>query len=213
MKKGKKLFCVLALCVGAAVTYPVWLPLPGRFLTVKDSAAKADAVVVLSGDGEFRREAKAVALYKGGFTPRIIRVMEKVDPPWFATVRTFWNIEISQSDLYHRYFESCGVPADALIFGDRVATSTFDELRAAKGILRRLDVRSIILVTADYHMRRSLMTAQWVLGREGIRIYTASAYSGFHPRRWWGYENDVRAVFFEYLDMAFYLVHHFLLNQ
>lgn len=203
-------FAAIALALGS---HTLWLPLPARFLTVRDDIGKAGAVVILSGDWCLDREAKAVELHKEGLANKIIRVLER-DSRKFDAARSLFNSNAAQKEVYVRYFEERGIPADAIIMGEAVATSTFDELGAARRIALEDGLDSIIIVTSDYHMRRALMSARWVFRNDNIKVYNASVYSKrFNPGRWWLHEEDIKGVVLEYLSIFFYLSYHFMLGK
>lgn len=203
----------LACLLLAAVTHGLWMPLPARFLLVKDNIGKADAVIVLSGDWKFEREDGSAELYKKGNAGKIIRILEKENVP-FGRMKRLLNTEVTQKELYMRYFESIGVRREDVILGEETATSTFDELNAARDIILKNHFKSVILLTSDYHMRRALMAAKWVFRSRGIRIYNATIYSGlFNPDKWWLHERGIKEVIFEYLNTGFYLVYHFMLGK
>ena len=213
LKGHKRFFIFLAVCVVAICTYTAWLPLPARFLTVKDNIKRVDCIIVLSGDRNFCREIKAVELYKKGFAGKIIRILE-VNNIALDEVAELLNLNIEQRDIYSRYFQSKGVPKEAIILGEMVAKNTFNELEAAKEIVLKNHFNSIMLVTSNYHMRRTLMTAKWVFRSCGIKIYNASAYyKDFSPDRWWLHEKDTKDVVMEHLSILFYLIYHFMLGK
>lgn len=196
-----------------AVTHSLWMPLAAKFLMVRDNIEKADAVVVLSGDWNFKREEGAVELYKEGLVGRIIRVLEKENIA-FDIMKRLLGTDVTQKELYARYFESKGINGNAVILREGIATSTFDELGAAKDVVLKNHFKSVILLTSDYHMRRALMTAKWVFGSDDIKIYNATIYTkGFNPNDWWLHERSIKEVIFEYLNTGFYLVYHFMLGK
>jgi len=216
MKKGffRKLFITILIILILLATHKLWMPLPARFLIVRDDIKKADAILVLSGDKEFNREEKAIELYKKGLAPRVVRMLEKEDPDWFDVVKSLLNLEIAQEFVYGEYFARNGLVGDSVILGESVATSTFDEITAARMIFLENNIQSIILVTSDYHMRRSLITAKKLLKPYGVKIYNASVYSDeFNPDRWWTHEGNIRDVIFEYLSIVFYITYHFMLGK
>lgn len=212
MKRGiKKFFILLLVLVLMAASYRVWLPLPARFLLIQDEIEKVDAIIVLTGDWNFDRENKAIELYKKGYGQYIVRMFESQEPYWFHFMKGLLNLEMTQHELYRSYFESRAIPSDALIVGEAVATSTFDELKAARAIILKNDFKSILLVTSDYHMRRTLMTANRLWGSKGVRIYHATAHSGLmKPDQWWLHEYDIESINHEYLCILYYVCHHFL---
>jgi uncharacterized SAM-binding protein YcdF (DUF218 family) len=214
MAKGKRNFIAFVVLIAVlAVTHGLWMPMPARFLVVKDNIQKADAVVVLSGDWEFNRERTAAQLYRQGFAGRIVRILEK-DDALFRTINTLFNLNTTQAEVFGKFFESQGILSGDIILGDAVATSTFDELKAAREIVLKNNFKSFILVTSDYHMRRSLMTARWIFKSDDIRIYNATAYTRyFMLNDWWLHERPLKEITQEYLNCAFYLIYHFMLGK
>ncbi|MEI8176440.1 MAG: YdcF family protein [Candidatus Omnitrophota bacterium] len=214
MKTGTRKFLITVVVIAVlALTHLVWMPLFAKFLIVKDEIKKADCIVMLCGDLKFDREKKAIELYHAGTAAHIIRILER-DNTTFTMIAKLLNSGVTQREAYANYFGWNGVKPEGIILGDAVATSTFDELRAARGVMADKKYRSLILVTSDYHMRRALMTARWVFRGTGVALYHASARGElFHPDRWWCYEDDIRPVVFEYLSMVFYLVYHFALGR
>lgn len=212
-KRRRGFFKWFLACLLLAVTHSLWMPLPARFLVVEDNIKKADAVIVLSGDWKFEREGGSVGLYKKGNAGKIIRILEKENVP-FNIMKRLLNTEVTQEELYMRYFESNGLNREGVILSEGIATSTFDELKAAKDVVLKLRFKSIILLTSDYHMRRTLMTAKWVFRPQDIKIYNATVYTeGFNPNNWWLHEKSIKEVIFEYLSTGFYLVYHFMLGK
>lgn len=214
MGKGKRNFITfLAITASLMATNGLWMPLPARFLLVKDNIEKADAIVVLSGDLDFNREKMAAQLYREGFANKIIRVLEK-DNTGFDAIKTLFNLDATQEEIYKKFFESQGAPPEAVIFGDLIATSTFDELNAAKDIILKNNFKSFILVTGDYHMRRALMTAKRFFKPTNVKVYNATVYTKyFILRNWWLHERPLKEVALEYLNCGFYLLYHFILGK
>ena len=213
-KRAKKVLTGFLVVVLTVASHPLWMPLFGKFLVVKNDIQKADVIMVLSGDWKFDREKKAIELYKEGFADKIIRVLERENIS-FDMMKRLLNSEATQEQAYTNFFESNGVNKESIILLDEaVATSTFDELKAARAIILKDHFKSMILVTSDYHMRRALMTAKWVFRHEGITIYHATVYSAsFNPDNWWLHERGIKEVVFEYLDSGFYLIYHFMLGK
>jgi len=212
-KRAGRILTGFLVVVVIIASHPVWMPLAAKFLMVKDDVQKADAVVILSGDWKFDRERKAIDLYKKGFADKIIRVLE-MENISFEVIKRLLNSEVTQGQIYTKFFETNGVNKESVILGDAVATSTFDELKAARGIILKNHFKSIILVTSDYHMRRALITAKWVFRSGGVRLYHATVHSAdFNPNRWWLHERSIKEVIFEYLNSGFYLIYHFMLGK
>lgn len=206
---------ILALLV---LTYKIWLPLPGTFLLVKDNVGKADCIVPLGGE-ESSRYKKAVGLYNEDYAKMILL---SVPPESKTEPAEFYNFErrmrglkdISNKEFALNAFQYFGKNGKDIYFTDMTSTSTFDEAVAAKLYMMRHGLRSLILVTSTYHMRRSLLTFKLVFAGTGIKIYYATAKSELYdPYRWWRSEKDVKMVFAEYLYIVYNLMYHFVLGK
>lgn len=104
------------------------------FLFYEEVPVKVDVIVLLSGDS-FRME-KAAELYKAGYADKVLLT----------------NALASGSTI--EYAESFGIPRDALLT-ENEATSTFENALYSKDILLLQGFDSAIVVTSNYHMRRS----------------------------------------------------------
>jgi uncharacterized SAM-binding protein YcdF (DUF218 family) len=212
-KRHGRLVKGLLILILLAVTHPFWLPLPAKLLLVRNHVKKADAIIILSGDWNLDRERKASELYREGFADKIIRILER-ENRGFETIKILLDSAQTQNAAYLKYFALQGVPRESVILGGTVATSTFNELRAAKAIVEKNNFKSIMIVTSDYHMRRALMTARWFFKTQDIRIYNVTVFSkNFHPRRWWLREDDIRGVVFEFLGICLYVCYHFVTGR
>lgn len=104
------------------------------FLFYEEVPVKVDVIILLSGDS-FRME-KAAELYKAGYADKVLLT----------------NALASGSTT--EYAESFGIPRDALLV-ENEATSTFENALYSKDILLLQGFDSAIVVTSNYHMRRS----------------------------------------------------------
>ncbi|TDM14924.1 YdcF family protein [Macrococcus bovicus] len=104
--------------------------------TKSDVPIKSDVIVVLNG-GSGRIE-KAVEIYKQGLASYIILSPADITKP---------------DDIYQQAIR-LGVPADRLLV-DSVATSTYKNSTIVNGLMDRHHMRSGIVVTSDYHLKRA----------------------------------------------------------
>ena len=173
----------------------------GRWLETQDPPRSADAIVVLGG-GYFR-PLYAGELYRKGLAPRVIISRPRPDPataPYAALGITL----VPQDELYREVLVAMGVPGERIRTVDGTAISTFDE---ANLVRRALDasVRSLLVVTSPYHVRRARMIFTDVLAGSGVQIAVAGVPEEQIPRRWWASQDSAREVLLEYAKLAFYL--------
>jgi uncharacterized SAM-binding protein YcdF (DUF218 family) len=142
------------------------------------NAARADAIVTLTG-GEDRLD-KAVALFERGVGQRLL----------ITGVHPFMTKDRLRR-LVHggRRFDCC---AD-LGFS---ATNTHGNAVEAAAWVRAHGYRSLVIVTANYHMPRSL--AEFSAAMPGIRLVPYPVPEILSDRNWWLDPGSMRILQFEY---------------
>jgi uncharacterized SAM-binding protein YcdF (DUF218 family) len=169
----------------------------GHWLDVGQPPRKASAIMVLNGDRDTRPFAAAQLLHQG-FASRIILSTEKP------------RQEISQSQMTEErrtslILKACGVVPTSIEVLQRSCVSTFDEAKAAAQWLRDHPRDDLIVVTNNYHTRRT----RWVFGRVAPlqRIQFVSAPTdGFGPDNWWLNKDGFALYFGECLKLSLYFV-------
>ncbi len=146
--------------------------LAGEALVEDDGAAKADAIVVLGGDGFGTRILRAGELAKSGYAPRVLvsGPANLLGNDADATI-----VYAGRKGYPASLFEAVPLPADV--------SSTRAEVRYVGRMLREQGVTSIDLVTSNYHTRR----AAWLWRKEnpGIRVNAVPAPDPyFSPEAW-----------------------------
>lgn len=98
-----------------------------------------------------------------------------------------------------------GVPAAAITILPGAAATTYDEAAALAAFLRRKPNAEVLVVTSDYHTRRSRWVFARVLRDRGWQVSFVSAPSdGFSIDRWWQSQVGLLAIVTEYLKLVFY---------
>lgn len=197
--------CLLAGCaIGACYLFRAqWLSLPATWLDVADSPRPADFAFVLDGDREVRPPL-AAELYKAGFVKKILvsQVDDVLSADGRPTPRAARDNEIWR-DLRRR-----GVPAADIQMVGNHNQSTYDEARALSNYLPAHRPVSVILVTNDYHTRRTRWIFGQVLGPH-VRLSLAAAPSKeFAAERWWENSFGRRQIFDENLKFAYYFLRY-----
>ncbi len=86
-------------------------------------------------------------------------------------------------------------------------------LTSAKGalqILSRDGVKSAILVSPGFHMRRSFLVYQHLSIPLNIKIYPVACFDRYQVSNWWNEDNGVREFFEEVQKLAFYMVRGYI---
>lgn len=163
----------------------------GRFLIVNESVKKADVIVVYSGDsGE--RTLKGVELLKEGYADYII----------FSGGAVYDDVRMT--NLMTDHAVKLGVSEDKII-KEPEASSTYENALFTKEILEKNGFKSMILVTSNYHSRRSQLTTKKILEKSGIEIITVSSNDEFN-KNWWKDGRSVLICINEYAKILGYYV-------
>lgn len=149
-----------------------WLTL-GFYLSPQSDLVKSDAVVAVSGGETFSRADEAIKLYKEGWAPKIIFSGAAADPSGPSNAAAMKRRALAE-----------GVPDDAVLM-DEASTNTFENALAVREIVRRSQMKQIILVTSPYHQRRAYATFKSRLDPQ-VRILNHSATDERWRRSaWW----------------------------
>lgn len=142
---------------------------------------KADIVVVLAGDSTGGRITKGAELVRQGYAPLVI-----VSGP----AGSYGNYEC---DLAIPFAVRTGFPESYFAHNHHNALSTADEVRILTEDLRRRGVRRVLLVTSDYHTRRSARLFQPAFP-EATLLVVASPDRHFSVGGWWK-DREGRKIF------------------
>jgi uncharacterized SAM-binding protein YcdF (DUF218 family) len=200
---GRALAVLGALFLFLALLFLLRAPLlraVGGFLVVSDPAERADLIYLLNGDSRTTVRARhAARRFEEGVAPRIV-VARTEDPP-----ATELGVYPNETDVNVAILRELGVPDGAILVlrtADGVA-STQDEADALRDFLTRHPAERVVVVTSDYHTRRS----RWILRRRlddlsvDLRMDPAPG-PAFDARGWWRSESGAIVAFQEYLKMV-----------
>ncbi len=206
MSRPRRLLCgifllgvLLALCVAM---YPQWLRAMAHWLDVGTHPQRAEYVMVLNG-GEDTRPFMAAALVKAGFARHVLIVRtpptpvaeDEILPPTY---------EINRCVLLNR-----GVPASNITILPGAATTTFDEAMALAAFLADKPKTRVLVVTNEYHSRRSRWVFARTLADRADQVRFISAPSDQIPMDyWWRDEEGSVTIIPEYLKLIFYVVRY-----
>jgi uncharacterized SAM-binding protein YcdF (DUF218 family) len=182
--------CLVAFAVVATLAI-VFADAPARWLVVRDQREPADAALVLTGDLDFERTDHAAALVRSG-EARLLVLTGGV--PFVGD---------SAESLRDRALAD-GVPAERIRL-ENTSTDTWESLVAVRPILTNERVKTLLLVSSPYHMRRASLAARRAL--PGIRILCEPApCSHWRPKGWWRSSYGRRIVMSEYVKLVYYLL-------
>ena len=149
-----------------------------KTFSYRQSAAKADAIVVLAG-GKGRVD-EGVRLYREGRASYLFFI--GVDP----TVR--------KSDLYR---PQPGDPSAEHVILEKASRNTLENAMYGRDILLRQKVASILLITSRYHMKRSAILFRNALPKD-VTIYPYPVDTKNLKEAWWNHANSFHLLFSEF---------------
>jgi uncharacterized SAM-binding protein YcdF (DUF218 family) len=170
----------------------------GDFLVVQDSLHPADVIHVIAGD-DYRTDY-AIQLYDQGFGRTLF-----FTGGW-CTIHLYKHGEHAQERSLAQ-----GVPLDAIAFDDFTVMSTYMEAERLKEWIAQTPypVRSVMIVSDPFHMRRARWTFQKVLG-DRIEVQMAPVPFELTPyqRSWWKDQQSRQNVREEYSKFIYYLLRY-----
>jgi len=183
------IFLIFILVVGA-VLYLARVPLlrlAGEFWVVDEPPETSDVIVVLSGDNyDAERATRAASLFKSGMAPRVV-----------ATGRALRSYATT-TDLMKRDLIEHGVPENAIVPFTHKADDTRDEAAAVSEFVASHGWKKVLLVTSNYHTRRSQYIYEHTLPSNDQLLTVAAPDSDYDPNYWWRTRTGVKLFFHEF---------------
>ena len=142
----------------------------------------ADGIVALTGAGSNERLAAAVKLLEDGKGERML--VSGVNPE--ASREDIRTVSKAVRRLY-----------DCCVDLDFTAADTVGNARETADWARKLDYRSLIVVTADYHMPRAMLELRATMPDVDLRPYPVTT-KVVDARRWWRTGRGARLMIVEY---------------
>lgn len=162
----------------------------GRVLVV-DAPSRSDVILVLAGETD-HRPARALELLDKGYGRRVV-----IDVPAAAKTYGFTDFELAEKYV-EGLSQAAGVrlcPIDGL--------STRDESHDAEKCLAREDGTKILIVTSDFHTRRSLAIFRHEIHGKSFSIAAAHDDAQFGTR-WWTHRQWAKTCVDEWLRLLWW---------
>ena len=193
---SKKRKVIILIIIVAVLIGIIGLNL-GKFLVESDKLEKADAIAVFSGDSGARTE-RAVELLKEGYADYLILSGGKVYD------------DVTMSELMKNHAIKLGVD-ESKIFIDDEASTTNENAEFTTNIIEENNFKSVIVVTSDYHTRRSKLAMEKALENtlidgEEVEVTVTPSKEEKFTTKWWRSGNSVLMVISEYLKLMGYWV-------
>ncbi len=169
------LLAVLLFFLGVYLFSNQLLAAAASFLIEDDGPRKAAAIVVLGGDAYGDRTLKAAELAKEGYAPFVI----VSGPPSLIGYSSGEEVQFAEQHGYAAsLFREVHLPAEA--------ESTRTEEDFVGKILRAQGIKSILLVTSNYHTKRAVKL--WRRENPAIAVAVVPSVDParyFTPQTWW----------------------------
>lgn len=185
--------------------YPFLLRGMGHYLVTEDRLRKADAIVVLAGDGGVARTLEAVRLYQDGYAPRIILTHQRLPKGYDALARLGFTVP-EERTIQWMVLKAMRVPATVVLQVSERADSTASEMGYLVRFLKEHRIDTVILVTDRSHSTRASKILASVSGGRISIISRPTRYDTFNPEGWWHSRSDAKEVLLEYEKLLNYLV-------
>jgi uncharacterized SAM-binding protein YcdF (DUF218 family) len=177
---------VALIAAGLVATHPLWLGALGKYLVRPDEPVRADAALVLGGDGYGRRILRAAELARQGYIGTIL-----VSGPEGMYGH-------NEAELAIPFAVGKGHPASLFVACPHRALSTREEAQALSPELRRRGVHKCMIVTSDYHTRRAGAIFRSVIPDVEFRVVAAED-EFFRAEGWWKTRQGQKLVLLEWM--------------
>lgn len=158
-----------------------------------------EAIVLLAGSYE-ERSPTVVSLYRAGFAGRILLTDDGVRRGWSKEhQRNLYTTERGVNDLVQQ-----GIPRKAITSLPFLKSGTVYDALAVRDYALKNNIRSILLVTSDYHAHRSLWIFQRVLQQLPVTVGIEPAPSS---------ATIFPEIMLEYIKYVYYLIRFGVLDD
>jgi uncharacterized SAM-binding protein YcdF (DUF218 family) len=172
-----KAFITLAIILLVAVS-ALFIDFTYKTFSYRQSPVKADAIVVLAG-GKGRVD-EGVRLYRERRAAYLFLI--GVDP------------SVRKSDLYR---PQPGDPSPDGVILERASRNTLENAILGRDVILRQQIRSVLLITSRYHMKRSAILFRNALPKD-LTIYPYPVDTRNLKEAWWNHGGSFYLLFSEF---------------
>jgi len=184
---------LLVLCGSVYLSRKAILTSAAQYLVQADVPKRADLIVVLGGDPSGARGIKACELLQKGFA----------DEMWASGLSSFYGQ--TEGSLTIEFLRGRGCPVEKMTALKIEVDSTRDEAIAIGRMMREKGIKRYLLVTSNFHTRRSGTVFRSV-SPDLEAIVVAADDDGFPVDRWWESRQSQKTFFYEWLKTVSYWV-------
>lgn len=167
MKRKMTSIVLAILAVAAFTVFGFWLT------HVKNAPPlKSDAIAVMAG-GYRERVSAAARLFHDGYGKLIILANDGDRAGWSQRhERNLYKVERAEEELVR-----LGVPRECIVKLSYNGNSTMFDALAIKRYVLENNIRSLLIVTSDYHLRRSVWICRRLLRNHPVTLSSCPAQS------------------------------------
>lgn len=193
MRKLKLLFSIALLCSVIWVSRAYILTAAGAYLVSAQEPKPADIIIVLGGDTSGARAQKGCQLLQQGLSKEA----------WMSGLLNFYGK--AEGELAIEMMRGQGCPVAQMVPLKNQLDSTRDEARVIGKMMRDRGIKSYLLITSNFHTRRSGKVFREV-NRDIEAIVVSANDNGFPVDRWWHSRSARRTFFYEWVKTVSYWV-------
>ena len=197
----KRLAVGIALLLAVAIGNPFSMAWMADRLVVADDLGPADAVIPLRSSAELERTRldEAARLVESSYAPVLLVSVDSV--PYFSQpIR----------GLVEAYLSAKAFPPEKLQFCENHADNTAEEAQALLSCLLKRRAGNVIVVTSEFHTRRTRGIFRRAFSGSGITVRVHPAYnSDYWDPHWWRRRRWAKTFVTETLALAWSQVERF----
>jgi uncharacterized SAM-binding protein YcdF (DUF218 family) len=202
---GAACFCTIVAAILIFSFQEAILQKAGRFMALEaNNMSDVADVVILEGTQFIDRSivAKGIDLLSLGKARHMIIVLHRISPDHrpFAFREDYSSsvrMELQRLGMKDSAFTIIETPIRNPI--------TLTTAKGALEILARDGVKSALLVSSGFHLRRSYLVYQHLSMPLNIKIYPIACFVDYEPDNWWHEGNGVRDFVSELAKLIYYL--------
>ncbi len=165
----------------------------GDWLVVGQTCEKADLIIILAGDRGERLD-HGFALYRRKVAPKILM------SGGTAVGSANW------ADIMKDQAIRNGIPAEDVWTQDRSRSTDEDAKYCVEFLSAHPEIRTVCLVTSNYHSRRSLWLFKDALGKRPLVLISDPAVPDWQGQPWWNSDQGRLTIFTEYAKSLWFWV-------
>jgi uncharacterized SAM-binding protein YcdF (DUF218 family) len=169
---------ITLLVIALVVIAMLFIDFTYKTFSYRPREVKADAIVVLAG-GKGRVEEG-------------VRLFRERKGDWLFLIGV--DPAVRKTDLYH---PQAGDPSPDGVILEKSSRNTLENAIFGRDVIMKRDVRSILLITSRYHMKRASILLRNALPRD-VAIYPYPVDSKNLKEAWWNHGGSFHLLFSEF---------------